>query len=199
MLVLALLVLDCYNSPYMDIITEKLRGFELQFKTKAGVFSEKGLDSGTRILIGNMEVHDGTLVADLGSGTGVLGFFAAKLNPSGHVHLLEDHLRSAELAKENSELNNFKNVEVFFSDLFSAVGDRTYHLIVANPPAHLGNEFLEETASECFKHLKSKGEVWWVVPKYLKPVIERLFKKYFGNSTIVATGAQHFVVKGVKA
>lgn len=181
-----------------QIITEKLRGFELKFKTRAGVFSEKGLDAGTRLLIENMEVEDGTLIADLGSGTGILGFFAAKLNPYGHVHLLEDHLRSVELAKENAEINNFKNIEIFLSDLFSAVGDRTYNLILSNPPAHLGNEFLEEATRECFKHLKPKGTVLWVIPKYLKPVIERLFKKHFGNSTITATGAQHFVVKGVK-
>lgn len=179
-------------------ITEKLRGFEIKFKTRAGVFSKQGLDAGSRLLIDNMEIQYGAMVADLGSGTGIVGFVAAKLNPRGHVHLLDDHLRSVKLSEENIELNKLKNVETYLSDMFSAVVDRTYHQIFSNPPAHLGNDFLEEAASECYKHLKSGGEVRWVVPKYLKPVIERLFKKYFKNSTIVAAGREHVVVKALK-
>lgn len=182
-----------------NIITENLRGVEIQFKTKAGVFSKQGLDSGTKLLVENAEIQDGTLIADLGCGSGVLGFVLAKLNKNGHIHLLDDHIRSVKLAEENVELNSLKNVEVYLSDLFSAVGDRTYHQIFSNPPAHLGNDFLEESASECFKHLKPKGEVWWVVPKYLKPVIERMFKKYFKNSTIVANGKEHIVIKASKS
>lgn len=181
-----------------NIITEKLRGFDIRFKTKAGVFSKQGLDSGSRLLIDNMQIQDQTLVADLGSGTGIVGFVVAKLNPRGHVHLLDEHLRSMKLAEENTELNGFKNVEVYLSDLFSAVGSRTYQTILANPPQHLGNEFLDEAASECFIHLKPGGEVYWVVQTHIKPVIERLFKKYFKNSTIVATGREHVVMKAIK-
>lgn len=181
-----------------NIITENLKGFEIKFKTKPGVFSEKGLDLGTRLLIDNMEVNDGTQIADLGSGTGITGLIAAKLNPKGYIHLLDDHLRSIELAKENIELNNLKNVEVYLSDLFSAVDERTYHQIYCNPPQDMGNKFLEEMVSECYKHLKIGGEVHFVIQKHIKPVIERLFKKYFGNSTIVATGKIHIVLKGEK-
>lgn len=180
-----------------NIITEKLRRFEIRFKTKPGVFSEKGLDLGTRLLIDNMEVKDATLVADLGSGTGVIGLVAAKLNPSDRVHLLDDHLRSVELAKENAKLNNLKNIEIYLSDLFSAVPGRTYHQIYCNPPQDLGNEFLEEVVSESYKHLKINGQVYFVVQKHIKSVIERLFKKYLGNCTIVATGKIHIVLKGI--
>lgn len=180
------------------IITENLRGFEIKFKTKPGVFSEKGLDSGTGLLIESMQISDRTLIADLGSGSGVLGFVAAKLNPNGYVHLLDDHLRSVELAKENVELNQLKNAEVYLSDLFSAVSKRTYHQIYCNPPQDLGNEFLAEMVSECFRHLKNNGQVYFVVQKHIKSVIERLFKKYLGNCTIVATGKIHTVLKGEK-
>ncbi len=170
----------------------------MKFKTKPGVFSEKGLDEGSRLLIDHIEVRDGTMIADLGCGSGVIGLVAAKLNPKGHTHLLDDHLRSVELAKENTKLNNLKNVEVFLSDLFSAVSERTYYQVYCNPPQDLGNEFLEETVSECFKHLKSGGQVYFVVQKHIKPVIERLFEKYFGNSTIVAQGRIHTLLKAIK-
>lgn len=181
-----------------NIITEKLIGFEIKFKTRPGVFSEKGLDLGTRLLVENMEVKDGTMVADLGCGSGIMGFVAAKLNPKGHVHLLDDRLRAIELAKENVELNNLKNIEVYLSDLFSEVSTRTYHQIYCNPPQDMGNEFLEEMVRECFDHLKENSSVYWVVQKHISTVAERLFKKYFGNSTIVATGKIHTVLKGIK-
>lgn len=181
-----------------DIITEKIRGVEVKFKTKSAVFSRQGLDAGTKLLVENMEVGSGMLVADLGCGTGVLGFVAAKLNPDGHVHLLDVNLRTVELAKENVQLNRLKNVEVFLSDLFSAVSGRSYHLILSNPAQHSGNEFLEECAKECFNHLKNKGSVYWVVQAHIRPVIERLFNKHFGNCTIVARNNIYVVLKAKK-
>lgn len=177
-----------------DLLVANLRGFEIKLKTKSGVFSKSGIDVGSKLLIDNMEVTDGTLVADLGCGTGIVGFVASKLNYNGHVHLLDDHLRSIELAAENVDLNNLKNVEVFLSDLFSAVRERTYHLILSNPPQHLGNEFLEDCAKQCFDHLKSKGVVFWVVQNHLKPVIERIFDQTFKNYKVVAHGKDHVVL-----
>lgn len=177
-----------------SLISENLRGFEIKLKTKSGVFNKSGVDAGSKLLIDNMEISDGSLVADLGCGTGVVGFVAAKLNLSGHVHLLDDHLRSLELAKENAELNRLKNVEVFLSDLFSAVENRTYQTILSNPPQHLGNDFLIDSAKQCFEHLKPKGQVYWVIQKHLKPVIIRVFDQIFGNSKIVVQGKEHLVV-----
>jgi 16S rRNA (guanine1207-N2)-methyltransferase len=181
------------------LITETLRGFPIKFKTKAGVFSKSGIDDGTRLLIDNMEVTDGTLVADLGSGTGVVGFVIAKLNYNGHVHLLDSDIRAVELAKENADLNKFKNVEVFLSDLFSAIGDRTYHQIYSNPPQQMGNKFLEELITECLKHLKSKGELILVVKKNVKPFMERTMENIFGNSEVVAQGREHVILKSIKS
>lgn len=182
----------------MNIITENLKGFEIKFKTKPGVFSGKGVDLGTRLLINNLKIPDGSLVVDLGSGSGVLGLVAAKMNPHGHVHLLDDHLRSVKLAEENVKLNGLKNVGVYLSDLFSAVDSRTYQQIYCNPPQDMGNEFLEELIRECYKHLKENGEIYLVVQNHIKPVIERMFQKHFGNSTIVAHGKIHVVLGGVK-
>ena len=182
-----------------NIITENLRGFEIKFKTRPGVFSERGLDSGTRLLIDNLEVENGSLVADLGSGTGIVGLVMAKLNPHSHIHLLDDHLRSVELAKKNVELNNLKNVEVYLSDLFSAVSERTYHQIFTNPPQSLGNEFLKEIITESFNHLKPNGgSLWLVVKKNVKSFIERVLIEIFLKYEIVISGKEHVVIKAIK-
>jgi len=178
-----------------EVINVDIKGIEIKLKTKPGVFSKNGIDNGSKLLIENVEIKDGDLIADLGAGTGIVGFVAAKQNYNGHVHLLEDHIRSVELAVENVELNKLKNVEVFLSDLFSAVGERTYHLILSNPPQQMGNQFLEESAVQCLKHLKPKGEVYWVVQKHVRPVIERYFNQVFGNCEIIARGKDHVVLR----
>ena len=178
-----------------QVISENLRGFTIKFKTKSGVFSKQGLDVGTKLLIDNLEVIDRTLIADLGSGTGAIGFVCAKLDPYGHVHLLDDHLRSVELAKENTELNDLRNVEVYLSDLFSVFPNRTYHQILSNPPQQLGNEFLEELITESYKHLKENGSLWLVVKNNLKTVIERILNKIFTSYQVVANSKTHIVIK----
>lgn len=182
-----------------NVLTEKIKGVELSFKTRPGVFSKGGLDLGSKLLMENVNLpSDKRLIADLGCGSGIIGLFAAKLAPATHVHLLDVNLRFIELARENAELNNLSNVEVYLSDQFSAVESRTYQLILSNPAQHLGNQFLEETASECFKHLKIEGEVYWVIQKHMKSFIVRLFEKYFQNATIVVASGDYIVVSAQK-
>lgn len=181
-----------------NVITENLKGFELKFKLKPGVFSAHGVDEGSRLLIDSMQVADGTVIADLGCGSGVIGFTAAKLAPYAHIHLLDSSVRAVDLANENADLNKLKNVEVYLSDLFSAVGDRTYHQIFVNPPQDLGNDFFEELVKECNKHLKPQGETVWVVQNHFAPYIERLFKSTFKNYKVIKRGKIHVVIKSQK-
>lgn len=181
-----------------NIIEENIKGVKIKFKTRPGVFSKSRFDLGSKLLFENIEIPEEGLIADLGCGTGVIGFTAAIFAPKGHVHLLDVNLRTIELAKENAQLNRLKNVEIFLSDQFSAVPERTYNLILSNPAQHLGNEFLEETAKECFKHLKKNGQVIWVVQKHLKNYVQRLFQNIFGEGTILAAGKDHIILKGVR-
>lgn len=181
-----------------NLITERVRGVEFLFRTRPGVFSKKGLDSGSRLLIDHLEVADGALVADLGCGTGVIGMACCKLRPHARVHLLDDHLRAVQLAKQNVELNRLTNAEVYLSDLFSAAGATLYDQVCTNLPAQLGNEFLDEAVFESSRHLQRGGSLWIVIVKNLRPVIERLLVKHFGNATTVARGVQHVVLMAEK-
>ena len=177
----------------------EIRGYKFRLLSKPGIFSAKTLDDGTRLLLENLVVPPSSVVADLGAGSGIVGFVAAKLNPDGHVHLLEDHVRSFELLRENVLENRLeKRVEVFLSDLFSAVGERTYHQILSNPPQQLGNEFLEELVGQCFAHLKERGEVWLVVKNNVKPYMKRILDSKFKSSKIVAQSREHSILVGTK-
>jgi len=56
---------------------------------------------------------------------------------------------------------------------------------------------LEELISECFKHLKPKGELLLVVKKNVKPFMERTIKNKFGNCDVLAQGREHVVLKAI--
>lgn len=182
-----------------DTISIKIKGAEVKFRTQPGVFSKKGLDKGSQLLLENAVISDGTIIADLGCGSGVIGFISAKLNPLGHVDLFDANVRAIELAKKNVELNNLPNVHIYLSDIFNAVNDKTYHLILSNPPQQLGNLMLEQMADECFKHLKPGGKVIWVMQQHLQPFMKRLFQKHFGNYEVLIHGKGYVLVQAVKS
>jgi 16S rRNA (guanine1207-N2)-methyltransferase len=87
--------------PAPPLHVERVRGVELRFRTRPGVFSAKALDDGTRLLTERVDLAGADLVADLGCGAGPLGIAAAKLAPGAHVHLLDEHLRAVEVARDN--------------------------------------------------------------------------------------------------
>lgn len=175
-----------------------IKGVKVIYLTKPGVFAKHGLDDGTKLLLEAVEIKEGTLTADLGGGAGIISLVIAKLLRKGHVHLLDDHLRSVELAKKNVEINDLTNIEVYLSDLFSAVEGRTYHQVLSNPPQQLGNEFLLEIVEESKKHLKPQGQFLVVVKNNIKPVMERFMKQVFGQVVTVTTSKEHVVLKTTK-
>ncbi|MBI2595207.1 class I SAM-dependent methyltransferase [Candidatus Daviesbacteria bacterium] len=181
-----------------SLVTANLRGFEIKFRTKPGVFSKHGLDLGSRLLIEMMEINNGSSVADLGCGTGIIGFVAAKLNTKGVTHLFDVNLRVINLAKENAKLNKLENIKVCLSDNFSAEAHRKYDLILSNPAQHLGNEYLEEATKACVDHLKENGHVYWVIQSRMKPFVKRLFEKYFSSHEIIANKEGYVVLKATK-
>jgi 16S rRNA (guanine1207-N2)-methyltransferase len=174
---------------------ERVRGVELQFRTRPGVFSAKGLDDGTRLLIECVDLADADLIADLGCGAGPLGIAAAKLAPGAHVHLLDEHLRAVDVARDNVRLNAVPNAEVFLSDLFSAVGGTRYSHVLSNAPARLGNDFLEELVHAALAHLVPGGALWLVVVTNVRPVFERLLGRAGARPEVVARGRQHAVLR----
>ena len=175
-------------------MTASIRGIELRFRTRAGVFSAKGLDEGARLLIDNLDLSGARLVADLGCGAGPIGIAAAKLAPAAHVHLLDEHLRAVDVARDNVRLNGVRNAEVFLSDLFSAVGGTRYSHVLSNAPARLGNEFIEELVHAGLAHLAPGGLLWLVVVSNVRPVFDRLLTRAGSAGEVVARGRQHVVL-----
>ena len=160
------------------IINCKIKNIDFKFITDNGVFSKKGLDFGTRSLLENIDVDSlkGDIL-DFGCGYGPIGIFISKIKNIS-VDMTDVNLRSVELAKKNSALNNVKT-NIFESDIYSAV-DKKYDFIISNPPIRVGNEILYKILLDAKNHLKKNGELWIVVNKNqgAKTVIKRLEEAY---------------------
>ena len=79
---------------------------KFKFKTDKGVFSKKGVDYGSYLLLKEIADLDlGNDVLDLGCGYGVIGIILKKLHPAQRICLVDVNSRAVDLAKVNSEIN----------------------------------------------------------------------------------------------
>jgi SAM-dependent methyltransferase len=69
---------------------------------------------------------------DLGTGSGILSLGAAKFSDT--VVATDLNQRAVSFARFNAELNGVDNIEVVAGDCFAPVKDRSFDLILSNPP-----------------------------------------------------------------
>ena len=97
-------------------------------------------------------LHEPETILDLCCGTGCLGILAAGQFPNAHVVLADIDPLAVDVARRNIEEHKLtERVRAVRSDLFAALGHRTYDLILCNPPyvdadtmANLPPEFAHE-------------------------------------------------------
>ena len=152
-----------------------------KFITDYGVFSKKGLDYGTRVLLESIDIDniDGD-VLDFGCGYGPIGIFI-KDNTNSNVDMIDVNERSISLAKKNASLNNV-NVNIFYSDRYENI-NKKYDYIISNPPIRVGNEILFEILFGAKDYLKKGGKLIIVI------------NKNQGAKTVVKKLADFFVVE----
>lgn len=74
-------------------------------------------------------------ILDLCCGGGCIGLAAAHYHPDAAVDLVDIDPDALDLARENAaHLGLERRVEIMVSDLFAAIGQRRYDIILANPP-----------------------------------------------------------------
>ncbi|USB32764.1 class I SAM-dependent methyltransferase [Paenibacillus sp. YPG26] len=142
-----------------------LRGRLYKFVSDAGVFSKQGVDFGSRVLIDAMEIPEDASVLDVGCGYGPMGMAAAGLASRGRVTLIDVNERAIELAKENVSNNGIKNVTVIQSDLYKALGDEKFDVILTNPPIRAGKATVHAIFEGAADRLNEGGSLWVVIQK----------------------------------
>ena len=135
------------------------RGELLSFVVDAGVFSSRGIDPGTALLIENLRLREDDRVLDLGCGWGAVGVTAAKSSPHGYVVLTEVNHRAAGLARQNLARNRIPNGEVRVGPFYVPVAGDRFDVIATNPPYRIGRKRILRILSEAPEHLMPGGRL----------------------------------------
>lgn len=179
-------------SVYEHTVETRLRTRKYTFCTRAGVFSRKEMDDGTRLLIESIDVMPMNSVIDVGCGYGPIGIAAAHLASVGRVVMVDTNARAVECATRNitthhlhhARKNGKPRVEAVVSDRFDAVRGERFDRVISNPPFHAGVDVLYPLVDQAYAHLRFHGRMYLVLMRYVG--IKRHIEKIFGNCTIVA-------------
>lgn len=177
------------------------RGKSYRFTSDHGVFSKKGLDFGSRLLIEQFREPpiEGDIL-DLGCGYGPIGIILADSFRWRHMVLADINLRALELARINAKETAVSNVEVVESDRFSNLKNRSFAAIVTNPPIRAGKLIVHKMFEEARNALADQGEFWVVMQKKQgAPSAKEKLYDLFGNAEIVARNKGYYILQSIHA
>ena len=174
---------------------------DIQIATMPGVFSWKNLDQGTTFLLAQAEVRKaatGADVLDMGCGTGIIGCLLAPIARS--VHMVDSNLLAVQCARTSTEINHLENVSVSPSDVYSAIGETRFDLIISNPPFHQGfdtsREITQRIIAGASDALKPGGQLILVANGFLP--YEALMQERLSGVRSLAEDTQFKVLIGHK-
>ena len=162
---------------------------DTQIKVAAlpGVFSQKGLDKGTKILLENFPSIQGESVLDFGCGAGVIASFIGKRYPDMDLNLLDVNALAIASSEKTLQINQL-NGTVFASNSLSEVKNK-YSTVISNPPFHQGVNTNYEATESFLKgikqHLHKSGEVFVVANSFLQ--YENIMKNAIGKTQKLIT------------
>lgn len=175
--------------------TERLRDHPFTFTTDHGVFSRRGVDFGSRLLLESFIAPQVTgPILDLGCGYGPIGLAIARAYPERIVHMIDINERALHLAELNAKQNRIKNIKIYSSNLFENVRESNFAAIVTNPPIRAGKKIVHAIFSESFTFLQKGGELWVVIQKKQgAPSARKRLEDIFGNVAVVRKEKGFFI------
>ncbi|MCW8903527.1 MULTISPECIES: class I SAM-dependent methyltransferase [Sedimenticola] len=163
------------------VFQETLRGETLTYHTTWGLFSPKGIDEGSRLLLDYLEVRETDDTLDLGCGYGPLGLTLARLAPQGTSVLVDKDFVAIDYSRKNAAINGITNTEIFLSNGFAQIGDRRFDLIVSNLPAKTGKELYYLYFYDALVRMNPGARFYVVTISGLRKFIQKAFLEVFGN------------------
>jgi len=180
------------------VFQDELMGQKLVFHTTWGLFSPKGIDEGTRLLLKHLEVRPDEHAIDLGCGYGPIGMAIARNAPAGECLMVDKDFVAVEYANANLERNRIKNARAILSDGLKHVPPQRFTLAATNLPAKTSKEHYYLFFHDIHARLEPGGRFYVVVITGLRRFIERAFIEVFGNHTKVKQGRQYTVAMAQK-
>lgn len=158
--------MNIVDASYKKSIAYHFRGHNLNFKVSQMLFGSQQIDIGTHHLLRSFEterVDKYKKVLDLGSGYGPLGISLKKFLLSSEVHMVDRDSLAVDYCKENSVLNDLRDLKTYGSLGYDDVVDTDFDLIVSNIPAKVGDRALTYILEEAEFYLRPGGRVMVVV------------------------------------
>ena len=165
---------------------------EYTFSTDLGVFSKKGLDFGTRLLLETILSDPSGPVLDLGCGYGPIGIILADRWKES-ITMVDINRRALELTRTNAALNKVAPA-ILESDGFDNVSG-WFSLIVTNPPIRAGKQTYYKWFDDSRSYLALDGRLVFVMRKDqgANSAIAYL-QDLFGSVSILRKKSGYFII-----
>jgi 16S rRNA (guanine1207-N2)-methyltransferase len=148
------------------------RGQSFAFDVAHTLFSSHQIDEGTDLFLRTIDLKEPCDIVDMGCGCGVIGIVLAREFPAAQVIALDRDLLAVRYTQHNAALNRTPNVTAIGSVGLERAPVEPVDLIVANIPAKIGDEAIEqEFILEPLEHLRPGGDYWFVVVSGLNHLI----------------------------
>lgn len=192
------------NDPQSKMITKTndytIRDHTLKLTTSTGVFSKKGIDFGSRLLIESFEAPDvqGDFL-DLGCGYGPIGLTLAVEFSDRHIKMVDVNERAIELATENARQNKIENVTIQQSDGFAKLAKERFAAVITNPPIRAGKKVIYPFFEKSATQLVSGGSLWLVVQKKQgAPSLIKFLETLFPIVEVRAKKKGYYIIQATK-
>jgi 16S rRNA (guanine1207-N2)-methyltransferase len=164
------------------------------------MFSRFKVDTGTKLLLRNLDFNKDDRMLDMCCGYGIIGIISAKF--CSHVVMSDINERGLEMVKRNLNINNINqsSVTLVSGDLFENVDvNEKFTIIATNPPLRAGMDFMIRLLEGAKEHLAENGRIFLVARKKqgAYEILDKMNELF--NAEIVETGGGYRVMKGVKA
>ncbi|MFO7604098.1 MAG: methyltransferase [Gammaproteobacteria bacterium] len=175
------------------VFATTLCGMPFTFHSTWGIFSPRGIDEGTALLLQHLEVRENDDCLDLGCGYGPLGLTLARLAPQGRTTLVDKDFVAVEYSNKNARLNHIHNATALLSNGFEQIREQRFDVIVSNIPAKVGNEMLSLFLYDARRQMKPGARLYIVTINGLRDYMKRNFKEVFGNYKKLKQGKNYTV------
>ncbi|WOT05591.1 class I SAM-dependent methyltransferase [Shewanella youngdeokensis] len=170
---------------------------EITICNMVGVFSEKRLDEGTKLLLDNLPTMRGK-VLDFGCGAGVITAALLKAQPQLKMACVDINAMALLSCELTLKANNL-NAEVFASDGLAQTTHQ-YDGIISNPPFHDGFASTTDITTEFVANSKerlTKGGLFHIVANRHLPYSECI-AEHFGSVNVSAENNRYKIYSNIK-
>lgn len=154
------------HSKDQNVAVLRMAGRDIVIGTDRGVFSRKGIDQGTMVLLETAARPPSTgTFLDLGCGAGPIALSLAAYSPEATVFAIDINERAQQLTAANAQRNGMSNV------IACAPHEVEEHIrfdvLWSNPPIRIGKQELHKLLTTWLTRLSASGEAWLVINRNL--------------------------------